>query len=73
MPGTNPLAYYEIKDIKSFIILGFGVSVITLFMAVIYLISQKAVVLVHGRPVQPSILFVGKQGAYPRVEYLNTM
>ncbi len=50
---------------------GSGPNVIKLFTVVIYECSQKTRVLVSGRPFQHNLMFVGKVGAYPRMEDLQ--
>ncbi len=48
-----------------------GACTIKLFMAVIYGFSYSARVFLPGKPFQPSLMFAGKAGAYPRVEHLK--
>jgi hypothetical protein len=45
-----------------------GSNVIKLFKAVIYEFSSSARVFVFDKSFQPSLMFVGKAGANPRVE-----
>jgi hypothetical protein len=48
-----------------------GANVIKLFTAVSYDFSLKARAFIPGKPFQPSLMFAGKAGAYPRVEHLQ--
>jgi hypothetical protein len=57
LPGTNAPAYYRPNVIK-------------LFSVRIYTCLYEARVFVRGRPLQPSLMLVGK-GAYPRVENMK--
>jgi hypothetical protein len=43
-----------------------GGNSIKLFTTVIYGFSKQARVFVPGKPFQPSLMFAGKAGAYPR-------
>jgi hypothetical protein len=48
-----------------------GPNVIKLYTAVIYEFLKFAWVFVLDKPFQPSLMFVGKAGAYLRVEQLK--
>jgi hypothetical protein len=56
---------------KSFITLDPGLNLIRIFTDVVYECSKQAKVFVPGEPFQPSLMSVGKAGAYSRVEYLK--
>jgi hypothetical protein len=63
LPGTNTLAYYEnsqITSVKSFKVPAPGSNPMKLFT-----IFRNKLEYVQSRPLQPSIMFVDKGGAYP--------
>ncbi len=48
-----------------------GANVINLFKAISYNFCSKLEAFVPGKSFQPSLIFGGKAGAYPRVEHLK--
>ncbi len=51
---------------KKFYSIGLGLNVVKNFTVVIFQFSQQAIVFVPCRPVQPSLMFVGKARSLPK-------
>jgi hypothetical protein len=63
---TSTSAYYSTESITAvkYLLSGPRVRYKKNVTAVIYKFSKEAVVFVPGRPYKPSLMFVGKDGAY---------